>query len=329
MDPELTFSPQVNPISERIASLKNSRKNLYPGEEKIDFGERLHRDHKTWHKGLDALRKEKLDKELAECTFTPDREKSKRTYEQVGMGTVSYGGKSNERPEQRLNKWLRKRDQKIERKMKEMHDSKVSGCTFQPNLGRRKKEDITKKVRVGTGVPSNSKRRVEWNKQRRATQQYAIMKRLSENDHNIISSPYMETTAGEDKEPEVVDERQRRKESVKQRKQETEEEARRRRREESERKHLLRMKKAHESRRHERASVILNQFRDAYTVSGNTNPDLNSIGAGTGEETTAMSIAISSSAETEENKSSKRRLSYDNSLRKPVSPGAIDIHETF
>jgi hypothetical protein len=339
MDPELTFSPQVNPISERIASMKNSRKNLYPGEEKIDFGDRLHRDHKTWHKGLDALRQEKLDKELAECTFTPDREKSKRTYERIGVGTVSYGDKGSERPEQRLNKWLRKRDQKIERKMKEMHDSKVSGCTFQPNLARRTGGGGagTNKVRAGTGVPSNAGRRVAWNKQRRATQQFNMLQKLSNNDYNIIHSPYMEkgggAADGEAKGGGALspngeeEERRLRKESVARRKRETEEEARQRRREESERKHMIRMKKAHESRRHQRASVILNQFRDPYTVSGNTNPDLKSIGAAVGEDTTTMGLVVASEPGTGEGDGGER--SYGNVLRRPVSPGAIDIHETF
>ena len=123
------------------------------------------------------------------------------------------------------------------------------------------------------------------------------------------------------------EERRLRKESVARRKRETEEEARQRRREESERKHMLRMKKAHESRRHQRASVILNQFRDPYTVSGNTNPDLKSIGAAVGEDTTTMGLVVASEPGTGEGDGGER--SYGNVLRRPVSPGAIDIHETF
>ena len=191
LDPELTFQPQVNKISVRIAKTKNAVKNLEEGERKIDFGERLHRDHKTWHKDLEALRQEKLDKELAECTFQPNRSKSKRTYRQLGMGGSSYRGVGviNDTPEHRLNKWLRKRDQKIERKMKERHDSSLKGCTFEPNAHKR--EQRLEKKQPGSGAPENSKHRIKWNKERRASQRQVMMKKIAEDDYNIISSPHI------------------------------------------------------------------------------------------------------------------------------------------
>ena len=321
LDPELTFQPQVNKISVRIAKTKNAVKNLEEGERKIDFGERLHRDHKTWHKDLDALRQEKLDKELAECTFQPNRSKSKRTYRQSGMGSSSYRGMGviNDAPEHRLNKWLRKRDQKIERKMKERHDSSLKGCTFEPNAHKR--EQRLEKKQPGSGAPENSKHRIQWNKERRASQRQVMMKKIAEDDYNIISSPHITDVNHSVRTTPMK--------KIYQGAAETPEESRERRRLESEKRHMLRMRKAHENRRHKKASNIRNQLRDPYSVSGNTNPDWKAIGAG--------GFAFKShQAKEDARRSSKKQsantleMRYEEVIKPPVSSDDyIDLHETF
>lgn len=338
LDPELTFSPQINKISERIAAVKHSTKNVYPGEKEIDFGARLHRDHKHWHKDLGALRKEKEDKEMKECTFTPDRSQSKRTYERLGSSNIMGRGNGEDRPEQRLNKWLRKRDQKIERKMKEQHDGKTKGCTFEPNIDKRSKTAIKRKVKPGTGAPVNAQSRVEWNKQRRADQQLATMQKLADRDFNIISSPYVQNESDDEGnldnddedhlqtfgvDYEMVDRAMNsgRSSQTATTAVETPDAARARRQQESERKHMLRMKKAHEHRRHSKASDLINQFRDSYSFSGNTNPDLGAIGA-------SAPVTLSSSQFMKQ-LDGRSNDDFDHVLKAPVSAGAIDIHETF
>ena len=334
LDPELTFQPQVNKISVRIAKTKNAVKNLEEGERKIDFGERLHRDHKTWHKDLEALRQEKLDKELAECTFQPNRSKSKRTYRQLGMGGSSYRGVGviNDTPEHRLNKWLRKRDQKIERKMKERHDSSLNGCTFEPNAHRR--EQRPQKKQPGTGGPENSKHRIKWNKERRASQRQVMMKKIAEDNYNIISSPHLTgVNQGIETSPSAASGDNIQITPMKKIYQgaaETPEEARQRRRLESERRHMLRMQKAHENRRHKKASNIRNQLRDPYSVSGNTNPDWKSIGAG------GFAFKSHQAKVNAQRRSSKKQsadtleMRYEEVIKPPVSSDDyIDLHETF
>jgi hypothetical protein len=336
LDPELTFQPQVNKISERIAKTKNAVKNLQKGERKIDFGERLHRDHKTWHKGLHKLRKEKEDKELAECTFQPNRTKSKRTYQKLGMGYNGNSNRSNvmnDAPEHRLNKWLRKRDQKIERKMKERHDDTLKGCTFEPNADRRRSN--LQKIKAGSGAPGNAKLRVAWNKERRASQRVTMVQKIAEKDFNIISSPYIseEPQSNEDGDARTPP---RSKPLAYTRPPETPEEARERRRQASEKKHMLRMRKAHENRRHKRASNIRNQLRDTSSVSGNTNPDLTTIGA---SNFTFKSFEAKQSAKKTEQKRVAMHNNYTNKnnnanygavIKPPVTAGEyLDLHETF
>ena len=116
---------------------------------------------------------------------------------------------------------------------------------------------------------------------------------------------------------------------------ETPEEAREQRRQASEKKHMLRMRKAHENRRHKRASNIRNQLRDPYSVSGNTNPDLKTIGA--------SNFAFKSFEAKESAKNAERRRvamhndyienkkdNYSAVIKPPVSAGEyIDLHETF
>ena len=357
LDPELTFQPQVNKISERIAKTKNAVKNLQKGERKIDFGERLHRDHKTWHKDLHRLRKEKEDKELAECTFQPNRSKSKRTYQKMGMGNGTTNSNRmnnnmmNDAPEYRLNKWLRKRDQKIERKIKERNDGYLKGCTFEPNVDRR--QSRVRKKKAGSGAPENSKHRVAWNKERRASQRFSMVQKIAENDYNIISSPYISNEMSYEDDDDVensnVVEQDRMNRQYNNNRTpprsrngnkppETPEQARERRRQESEKKHMLRMRKAHANRRHQRASNIRNQLRDPYSVSGNTNPDWKAIGAGgfafksfeakeTAKDAERKRIAMHNNYIQQNN---NKKDKYSHVIKPPVSAGEyLDLHETF
>ena len=333
LDPELTFQPQVNKISVRIAKTKNAVKNLEKGERKIDFGERLHRDHKTWHKDLDALRQEKLDKEMAECTFQPNRSKSKKTYQQSGMGSSNYHGMSalSDTPEHRLNKWLRKRDQKIERKMKERHDKSLKGCTFEPNAHKR--EQRLAKKQPGSGAPENSKHRIQWNKERRASQRQVMMQKIAEDNYNIISSPHItDVNKGIETSQSTVYVDGVQTTPMKTKYQgttETPEESREKRRLESEKKHMLRMRKAHENRRHKKASNIRNQLRDPYSVSGNTNPDWKAIGAG-GFEFRSHPSKQDTRQSSKKKSAIPSKAMYDQVIKPPVSrDDYIDLHETF
>ena len=74
-DKELTFQPAVNPISAQIAEVRNARSG------RKNFGDRLYNDSKTWRKkSVARLREEQVEKELAECTFTPNVSSSSRTF---------------------------------------------------------------------------------------------------------------------------------------------------------------------------------------------------------------------------------------------------------
>ncbi len=74
-DKELTFQPAVNPISAQIAEVRNAQSG------RKNFGDRLYNDSKTWRKkSVARLREEKAEKELAECTFTPNVSSSNRTF---------------------------------------------------------------------------------------------------------------------------------------------------------------------------------------------------------------------------------------------------------
>lgn len=196
-DEEQTHAPAVNPLSAVVAEVRNQRR--FPGGKGKDFGERLYSDSKTWRKkSYEQLKKEKEDKEMAECTFAPNTTQSKRTFattmgydieESTSIGAQEHYGsisepnsdavagsdgakvsKSRSRyssgvsTPDRLIRWQENKNRRIRKMQEAKLNTDIKACTFQPNLHKseriyRKGQNSPRKTGRNQGVPQHTLRR--------------------------------------------------------------------------------------------------------------------------------------------------------------------------
>ena len=316
-DKELTFQPLVNPLSSKIAEVRNSESG------QLNFGDRLYNESKTWRqKSIEKL-SEKIETDaMKECTFTPNTKKSKKTF-QTALGYDVDSTTRTDTPD-RLSRWQEQRDQKIAKLQHEKAEKVYDDCTFQPNLDRSSNslsQSATHRVPAGTGGPQNTRRRsqvqqdiskdrqkraaqVFYARQKRAQDRATVLKKAlsphkplhmhptlhSKTSAHVILNEEIAGNTGEDGTSSVD-------------------------------LHLNRMVKARANREMRRNSTLVNQLRNPWSVNGSTNPDFISINA---DKAAIPKDHIQRKKAT--NKGKYKKVGYTKrSLRPPVVPSDMKI----
>ena len=149
-DPELTFAPKINAVSARIVQARKENAMLGSGggargasTAGHEAGERLFRDGMKREQTVAQLRRAKVVKDMEQCTFKPQINKSSRGKSRGG-GRKKNGGKAitvegdgtPRRPpvEDRLGNWLQARNHRVQSAQKKTQNDDLDGCTFAPDL---------------------------------------------------------------------------------------------------------------------------------------------------------------------------------------------------
>eukprot|EP00899_Mesostigma_viride_P024777 jgi/Mesvir1/5484/Mv15532-RA.1 len=128
LNPELTFHPQINPRSETIVRGQEAARasSQDRNQQETEYYERLYRlflDHDKTQAKREAIRQEREEAQLRECTFNPSLCERSRNFAAFWDPFLD-----------RVAAWQENRDRKVERHRQEVAESELVGCTFRPQL---------------------------------------------------------------------------------------------------------------------------------------------------------------------------------------------------